>query len=69
MTDLNKGERWYDPAAEQEFVVQEDVRTRGMSVAEMDQMYVRIKFEDGQEVTVPHERFRGRTVYERVATA
>lgn len=69
MTDLDEGERFYDPTADAEFEIVESVRTRGMSVAEMDQLGVRIRYDDGTEQTVPHERFRGRRTYEEVPTA
>jgi len=66
MTKPTKGEKWFDPAAEEEFTVKESVRTLGRSVAELDRESVKIEYDDGETLTVPHERFRGRRTYEKV---
>jgi len=65
MTRL-EGARFQDPATDSEFVVIDAPNTTGMSVAEMDRQNVTIEFDDGERLTVPHERFRGRMTYERV---
>jgi hypothetical protein len=69
MTDLTEGDRYYDPAIDEEFEIADSVDTTGMSVAEMDRLAVPIRFDDGETQTVPHERFRGRMTYEEVASA
>ena len=66
MTSLAEGDRFYCAVAEMAFEVCEDIDTAGMSTAEMDHIGVRIKYEDGQQHVVPHERFRGRRSYERL---
>lgn len=65
MTQLSQGETWYCPISDRVFTVQESVNTLGMSTMEMDQISVKIRFEDGDVQYVPHERFRGRRTYEK----
>jgi len=67
MSDLSAGERWHDPALDMEFVVKDDINTRGMGVAEMDAIDVPVEYENGQTLRVPHERFRGCRSYEFIA--
>ena len=64
---VREGDRYHDPHADKEFVVTDAPDTFGKSTAELDQLYVRIKYDDGEVMSVPHERFRGRTSYEQVA--
>jgi len=66
MTRLTEGEQWYDPVTEEEFTVKESVKSAGRSIAELDRETVRIEYDDGETLTVPHERFRGRATYEKV---
>jgi len=64
---VREGDRYHDPAVDAEFVVTDAPNTRGLSTAEMDRLSVGIEYDDGQTQHVPHERFRGRTTYEKVA--
>lgn len=63
---VREGDRYHDPNADAEFIVTDAPNTTGMSVAEMDRERVTVEYDDGQTLTVPHERFRGRMTYERV---
>jgi len=64
---VREGDRYNDPVVDKEFVVRDVPDTRGVSTMEMDALYVTIEYDDGQTQRVPHERFRGRTTYEKVA--
>jgi len=60
MTELTKGDVWHDPETGQDLEVLESVRTAGRSTRELDRETVKVRFEDGEGLTVPHERFRKR---------
>lgn len=64
--DLYEGDRFRDPQLDREFTVQRDIDTVGLSVMEMDGIAVPIEFDNGEWLTVPHERFRGRATYDLV---
>lgn len=61
-----EGARFRDPVVNEEFVVTDAPDTAGRSIAELDRETVAIEYDSGNSQTVPHERFRGRMVYERV---
>jgi len=66
---LRAGERYYDPHADKEFTVQEDLKTAGRSTFELDQEQVHIEFDSGDEYWVPYDRFSGVNSYEFVEAA
>lgn len=64
---VSEGDRYHDPHADKEFVVTDAPDTRGKSTIELDQLQVWIEYDDGETMSVPHERFRGVSTYEKVA--